>query len=476
MPTRDDVAREIDRLSELPILPQILVTLNKVADDDNASAEDLGKIILKDQGLTLQVLKVVNSAFYRAQKRERTTTVSQAVIILGFNGIRRLALGMSVYDMFKSSSGQPGLQDLWSHSLTVAITARLLAARTGYHPVEEAFVAGLVHDIGRAVLARCDPELYGRLIAETSDSQLLRNRERELFGMSHAMAGKRLAHRWALPAALEEVIGNHHALETPALAAASPLTKIVAGANQFAHVLMSNPEREQLQRAMEEINAAFGLNVLQVQEIYNSIWREYAELAHAFDIPDNAWDPRGGAGAFRPDIDRDELLARLQGIAAAMVAPDAAGRLPGIILDGIFAAVAVERLFLLALEADGRTLACRASRGAATLAQEQGFRVTLGVDDGVTARTVLERKPFHVPDVEAPGTGRYLNAKLVALLGTRGFATIPLLYRGEPVGVLWFDNPTSRRPLTDPLREAVGTFANSLALALGPLALQPVPA
>ncbi len=473
MATRDDVIREIDRLSELPILPQILIKLNKVAEDDNASAEDLGRIILKDQSLTLQVLKVVNSACYRQQKRECTTTVSQAVVILGFNGVRRLALGMSVYDTLKTANTLPGLQNLWSHSLTVAITSRLVAACTGYYSAEEAFVAGLVHDIGRVVLARCDPELYGRIIARTSDSAELRNQERKLFGMSHALAGKRLAHHWSLPAAFEEVIGGHHAYETEALVAGARLLRIVVGANRFAHALMDGADAPALQRAMDELGQSFGLSVAQVQEIYRSIWQEYAELAQAFQIGGGVLDAQAAAGALRPDIDREELLARLQAIAAAMVAPDSSEQLPNMILDAIMASVAVERLFLLTLDEDGRRLVCRTARGSATLDQIERFRVAVTPEGGITARTILEQRAFHVADTAAPAVQAELNSELLALLGTSGFATVPLLYRGHAIGALWFDNPASRRPLAEPLRATIGTLANNLALALGALAVAP---
>ena len=470
MVARAEVAREIDKLSELPILPQVLITLNKVAEDDNASAEDLGKIILKDQGLTMQLLKLVNSAYYRQQKRDRVTTVSKAVIILGFNGVRRLALGMSVYSMLKDANRLPGLSELWSHALTVAITARQLAARTGYLPAEEAFVAGLTHDIGRVVLARCDSEAWTQVVKGAPDSAELRERERVHFGVSHAMAGKKLAHRWSLPAPLEEVIGDHHAYETQALVPGSPLLRIVIGANRFARALMVNPDREAFEGACENLRASFRLTGLQVQELYQGIWREYEELAHAFEIV-GAWDPAGGAAAFRPDIDRDEMLNRLQAISAAMVAPgNAPEQVRDLVLDGIMGSVAVERLFLVEPDPAGNSLVCRAWRGRVTPEQVEAFRLPLTPAGGLAARTLLDRHAFHVPDPEAPGVRHHLHAGLQAVLGPREFATVPLLFQGRAVGLLWYDNPVTGRPLAEPLRDAIGTLANTLALALGGLA------
>jgi len=467
--TRDDVIREIDRLSELPILPQILIRLNKVAEDDNSSVEDFGRVILKDQSLTLQVLRVVNSAFYRQQGRERTTTVSQAVLILGFNGVRRLALGMSVFDTLKSADALPGLQQLWSHSLTTAITTRLLASRTGYYSPEEAFVAGLVHDVGRIVLARCDPELYGRIVAQATTSAQLRDLERQQFGMSHALAGKRLAHRWSLPAQFEEVIGGHHAYETDTIEAGSRLLRLVAAANRFAHALTA--DEPALEQALAELAAPFGLEIAQAQAIHDAIWREYAELARTFQICGQALAPESesaaGIEAARSEVDRDELLARLQAISAAMVAPDTDARLPGMILDAIMAAVAVDRLFLVVVAEDGGGLACPQWRGCATAAQAEAFRGVPPAGADALARTIRERRPCHVPDPTSAEAAGLLAPELRALLGTGGFATVPLPYRGRAIGALWLDNPLSRRPLGETLREAVGVLANHLALALG---------
>lgn len=285
MPTREEVDRQIDRLSDLPVLPQVLIRLNAVAEDDHASADDLGRIILKDQALTMRLLKVVNSAYYRTSRHEVVTTVSKAVIILGFNGIRRLCLGLSVHDMLRTASALPNVRDFWSHALATGITARLLAARIGYSPGEEAFVAGLVHDIGRIVLVRCDAGLYGQIMAEAPTSSALRQRERTAFGMSHAVAGRKLARRWCLPAALEEPIGEHHAHEGNTLASTSSLLRLVIGANRFSHVMMARPDRSSLCSARSELAVSLGINLVQVQSLHEEALAEYDELAQVFDVP-----------------------------------------------------------------------------------------------------------------------------------------------------------------------------------------------
>jgi putative nucleotidyltransferase with HDIG domain len=463
---RETIDRQIDRMSKLPILPQILVRLNQVASDSGSSAEDLGKVILKDQSLTLRILKVVNSAYYQRRGREQVTTVSKAVVLIGFNGVRRLALGMSVCDTLRSADELPGMERFWAHSLATAITARLLAELSGHPSKEEAFVAGLVHDIGKLVLARCEPELYARLLAEHGSDGPLRAAERQAFGLSHAQAGKKLARRWGLPGALEEVIGDHHGYESTGLGGGLPLLlRIVIAANRFSPGVLAPPDDAAALEVARLLDEALDVNGLEAEVLYENVVQEYTDLAQTFGVP--ALPPQSEnwvSRVARPEVDRDELLARLADVAAAMAAGEEPERLAGRILEGILAAVALDRLFLLV--PDGAAgLVCRAGRS-------QGSRPALTafapLSSGSSAAWCGEalRRPLHVPDIAAAPPAELPGAEIPELLGVTSFATLPVTFRGRPLGVLWLDNPTSGRPLSATVREAVAPLAHQLALVL----------
>ena len=152
-----DVFAQIEKMGELPSLPQTLLQIQKVASDDRSSAEDLAGCILRDQSLTMRVLKVVNSAVYRRSDDEEIRTVHRAVICMGFETVRKLALGLSVFDMMSRLSRSPELVGIARHSLVTAGLAQLLAEASGKVPAEEAFVAALVHDVGKVVLLECTP-------------------------------------------------------------------------------------------------------------------------------------------------------------------------------------------------------------------------------------------------------------------------------------------------------------------------------
>jgi putative nucleotidyltransferase with HDIG domain len=281
---RPDVEEQLEAMSQLPVSSQVLIRLNQAATCDRTCAEDLGRIILKDQALTTRVLKVVNAAAYQQPHREPVTTISRAVVIIGFNGIRRLALGMAIYDALRSQGQAHMLQGFWDHALATAITARLLGCRSGYASGEEAFVAGLVHDIGKLVLASCDPELYARILSEANSSAGLRAREKEAFGLSHALAGKKLAKRWILPPVLVEVIGDHHARERVAAGNHLPLLlQIVIGANRFSPLVLEATDGRGALQAARYLQGMFGLNPQEVARLHQDLLREYQELAQFFD-------------------------------------------------------------------------------------------------------------------------------------------------------------------------------------------------
>lgn len=201
-----DLRNRIERLGDLPTLPHVVQRLATMISRPTVSAEDIGTIIEKDQVLAAKVLRLANSPFYGFPSR--IASVSHAVIVLGFNVVKGLTLCASALTIMKDA----GMDQLWRHSLGVAITANLLATRLEIKNPEELFVSGLLHDIGKVVLYVKWPDVGNRikdsLKAHTDHS--LFDMELELTGLSHAEIGGCLANAWHLPIALREPILYHH--------------------------------------------------------------------------------------------------------------------------------------------------------------------------------------------------------------------------------------------------------------------------
>jgi putative nucleotidyltransferase with HDIG domain len=176
---------------------------------------DLAKVIKSDQSITSKVLKLVNSAFYGLNSN--VSTISQAIVILGFNTLRSIILSVSVFELLPTNEtfGEFKISRLWEHSIGCAVIAKLFAQRLGVKDPEEAFTAGLLHDIGKVVIAKLLREEFITILETThSEKTLFLEAEQRIVGATHAQLGERIAKYWKLPPPLIDAIALHHNLHT----------------------------------------------------------------------------------------------------------------------------------------------------------------------------------------------------------------------------------------------------------------------
>lgn len=215
---------KIERITTLPTLPQVVTKIAAMVESSESSVADVGRIIAKDQVLSAGVLKLVNSAFYGFSRR--VSTVTHAMVLLGFNVVKGLVMSASVFDLFQQGEGD-GLdrKHLWDHSIGTARIAGVLAQKVKLQEPEDAVVAGLLHDLGKIVLCAYLPEEFAAIIELAKKRNLLMlEAEMEILGVTHGEIGRWLLERWKLPAKLIEPIALHHA---PHLAREAPLTTAV---------------------------------------------------------------------------------------------------------------------------------------------------------------------------------------------------------------------------------------------------------
>ncbi|TAJ29483.1 MAG: HDOD domain-containing protein [Nitrospirae bacterium] len=212
--TPADIRRRIEKVGDLPTLPLVVSKIIAISNRPSSSAEELGQIIEKDQVLAAKVLKLANSPYYGFPRR--IGSVSHAVVILGLNVVKRMTICASVFDMMKSA----GMDQLWRHSLAVAMTAHTLATRAGLPHSEEVFVAGLLHDLGQVALYVKAPELAMQVEQVLLERDLARvEAEQEVLSLTHAEVAGWLAEHWSLPTSLKEPMMYHH---EPTLARDTP--------------------------------------------------------------------------------------------------------------------------------------------------------------------------------------------------------------------------------------------------------------
>ncbi|HEX7510906.1 MAG TPA: HDOD domain-containing protein, partial [Chitinivibrionales bacterium] len=211
---KKQVRASVERITNLPTLPAIVGRVLRIVNNPESCAKDLAAAVEQDVTLSAKILRLANSAFYGIPKT--VTSINGAVVILGFKVIRTIVLSLTVFDMFPGDSKSPlfNRTAFWRHCTSCALIARSLARRlTGVYPfdAEEAFCAGLLHDIGKVVMEQyIHEEFHGALRHAKTASLSPYQAEMEKLGYAHTDVAQWLTQRWDLPAALHIPMVFHH--------------------------------------------------------------------------------------------------------------------------------------------------------------------------------------------------------------------------------------------------------------------------
>jgi len=195
----------------LPSFPQVAAKLLEISKDETGSLTDLSKIVETDPGISVKVLEIVNSAMYGLGRK--VTALSEAVVFLGLDEVKKIAIGMTVFEkLFKSGNAELFNRLLfWRHCLSVAVLSMELARATHYPDPEEAYIAGLLHDIGKIFLDIRGKNNYDDYIRELSTSTgPIIEKERSFMGMGHDDIGAFFCSQWKLPEKLVIAVKYHH--------------------------------------------------------------------------------------------------------------------------------------------------------------------------------------------------------------------------------------------------------------------------
>lgn len=220
-------------IARLPAMPQILIKLIELLQADDAGMPELAALIAKDAGMTSKIMAVANSSAY--QRHNRSVGLEQALVSLGTDMIKTLVISESVFQTFNNfpHSGSTDLRAFWKGSLTTAVIARDIARVLDYPQVEEAYLAGLLHNVGRLALLATAPKEYAYNFTARDDEDLCAVEQRTL-EITHAEAGAWLIERWNLDSFLADSVLYHHE-PVPRLEAAHPLIRIVRLAHQLCY-------------------------------------------------------------------------------------------------------------------------------------------------------------------------------------------------------------------------------------------------
>lgn len=200
-----------EKVDELPTLPHVVARISRMTVNPRTNAADIGKLISNDPALSSKILKLVNSSYYGFPRR--ISSVTKAIVLLGFAKVKNMAISAAVVDVFRSAGEINGFDFLqyWKHAVATAIASEVIAKHQLPARADDCFVGGLLSETGKVLLACVIGTQYAPAIARARASGLyMTEAEIEVLGTDHARAGAMLAEGWNFPESLVEVIRYAH--------------------------------------------------------------------------------------------------------------------------------------------------------------------------------------------------------------------------------------------------------------------------
>jgi len=252
----------LNQIDAFPALPATVSKVMAVTGNPESSAQDLMQAVLPDQAMCMTILKIANSAFFGLPRQ--VSTIDKAVMVLGFNEIRNIVLGKAVFNSFREvyRNNRELINSFWEHSFLTGLAAKIISEDIKRSP-SEAFIAGLIHDIGKLVmLISLDGEYAAMLESSSASSTGSYQQEQELLSIGHDEVGYRLLKRWLFPKSLLETTGYHHnPIESPD----EPLLAgVIQAADLLAHLYSSETEGN-----TADLTSIFDSNIADVKTVFN---------------------------------------------------------------------------------------------------------------------------------------------------------------------------------------------------------------
>jgi putative nucleotidyltransferase with HDIG domain len=206
----------LNSINNLPTLTTIYTQLSEAIDDEYASNQRISQLISSDQASSFKILKVANSPLFGIQRK--IESINQALLFLGHAEVKNILSTLSIVKQFNTRGDSHGLRpvDLWAHSIGVGIISRNLALISGQKKVDNYFLAGVLHDIGKLIFLEFVPKEYMFAVEFAENENIpIKDAEKEILKIDHTQVGQLLAEKWKMPQYIQDVIQYHHSAQTP---------------------------------------------------------------------------------------------------------------------------------------------------------------------------------------------------------------------------------------------------------------------
>ena len=466
MEIEKSVLDRINTLKDLPSLPHILVKLMEACHDEAGCLGDIADILTNDPSLCSKVLRMANSAYYGLGSR--VEGIDQAVAYLGTAAVKNIAVCSAVYQAFNSRKGDDtfNLKVFWWHSLKCALLSRIFAKEVAYGSPDEAFVAGLLHDIGRLVLWVNFSEKYAELIKKYENRPKMLAAVETQLGATHSQIGAWLLDRWKFQSFVaDSALYHHEPLER--IAYALPLAQIVYTADKLSGETVDG--RGDGIRAAEKL---YGFSQEQVIGFIARSDEEIAEVARSFGIEIEA--PQE-SGQDLSDTDRKTqenlvlevrdislLLGTIRNLVAAQEEKD----ILKVLQEGLQILFDVSQILFFLYDDEKHRLVGKEVEGNAATPGTGDLIIPMGLEKSLLVSCLLGAKALDSFSLGQSPDLVITDAQLIRFMRTDGMLCLPLAVRGEYVGVIVVGLNRTKRSHLGKHAKLLEMFLNEAALTL----------
>ncbi len=270
-------------IGDLPASPAIVSAVMGLTADLNSSVEDLGEVLAADPGLTAKVLKLSNSSFYGRSRS--VSSLKEAILILGFYTLRSIVIASSTHALYYRNDNAIFGQKMWDHSLACALASRIVARRLRHPRMEEIFLVGLLHDIGKIILGQKLQGAYDKIVAAVElDSAEFCDAEQAQLGFTHVDIGALVLERWHFPVEIVDGVRQHHFTRFPQADGAPAIAAVVGFSNGLAKSLGvgfgASPTN---QTSITELSRTLALGEADVAELLTELQTCFSEERKLFE-------------------------------------------------------------------------------------------------------------------------------------------------------------------------------------------------
>jgi HD-like signal output (HDOD) protein/nitrogen-specific signal transduction histidine kinase len=462
--TPNPMLARIETSKNLPTLPHILLQLIDICNRNEKGIKELARLINQDPSLSERVLRLVNSAYYSL--KQKVVSIDQALLLLGMDAVKNLAISSSIYQVFNRPPSRSAfdLKLFWWHSLSCGSVSRLIARKIGYPSPDEAFLSGLLHDIGKILLWVNFEEEYEPIIqaAAYRSAELLKGEQ--ALGLTHSQAGAWLVGRWNLPSFLPDAVRYHHD-PFDRVVHASPLVQIVYAANGLCQIVSGTAEQ-----AFREGGKLFGLKRPELEQLREQAESEVREIAGSLDIEISPPLEEGLGLTVNDRGKYEELSDWVRDVSLVQSSSEALLRASGrtevlrIARQSLQVLFDPDSVFYFQYEPERLIGESMGGEEGGDLIRE--LVIPYRDEASLLVRCLTGRRiedSFEARQAQRPSI---LDEQLTRFLGGEGFLCLPLTGEAEPIGVLVLGCTASGREHILRKRNLLSMFVNLLSLAL----------